>query len=411
MRRLLAALALLAAGSIAGPAAPARASSTFAIGGLGEPQLEETARIRAMGGAGAAEHGPREISYVNPASLADVDHFLLEGTVLPEYRRVSAPGLSTETVRGTTFPSARAIIALPLRLVLGASYVAGTDATFHAERAESTGALARLQVDGTGGMNFLRVTLARRITPSFRLGADYEVIAGSFRESWLRTFSAAGLAPARDSVVIRYPKKSRFRFGAQVVNRAWSAGAAFETSQSLPLDLTRSTVGAQVVRDDGRLRLPTGFALGLSAPVRGRIRAVAQYRRANWGPSSLTSDLVTFRAQQRFSLGLERRRGDDEGTSFKGRLPLRAGVYYLQWPDLLPVAGAADIHGGTAGVNEVGVTLGAGIVTKDKGGSLDLSLEAGSRGNESDLGLSERFLRLGISVLVSDETWKGSLRR
>jgi hypothetical protein len=157
--------------------------------------------------------------------------------------------------------------------------------------------------------------------------------------------------------------------------------------------------------------LPSGFAAGASAPLGARYRVVAQYRRANWSRSSLQSDLVDFRAQQRFSVGLERKRGTEEGMSFRGRLPLRIGGYILQWSDLLPRAGASDVSGGTAAVDERAVTLGAGLVTKDNGGGLDVSLELGSRGDRGDLGVSERFARLGISFLVSDETWKGTFHK
>ncbi|HXL15403.1 MAG TPA: hypothetical protein VN972_04895, partial [Methylomirabilota bacterium] len=100
---------------------PAGANSILSIGGLGEPQLEEAARLRALGGAGVAEHGPRDISLVNPASLSDVDRILLQVTLVPEYRRVSSPTVS-ENVNETTFPSARGIIALPGGIVLGGSY-------------------------------------------------------------------------------------------------------------------------------------------------------------------------------------------------------------------------------------------------------------------------------------------------
>jgi len=188
-------------------------------------------------------------------------------------------------------------------------------------------------------------------------------------------------------------------------------GAVFETSKRLPLDVTRATVGAADHFSGGQLTVPSGFAAGVSAPLGARYRAVAQYRRANWSRSSLQSDLVDFRAQQRFSLGLERKRSSEEGASFWGRLPLRVGGYILQWPDLLPRAGASDVSGGTAAVDERALTLGAGLVTKDNGGGLDVSLELGSRGNKSDLGVNERFVRLGISFLLSDETWKGSFHK
>ncbi len=387
----------------------ARANSILSIGGLGEPQLEEAARLRALGGAGAGEHGPRDISLVNPASLADVDRILLQVTVIPAFRRVSSPSV-TENVNETTFPSARGVIALPGGIVLGGSYVAGTDAEFTVVRKENQGAPSTLQVDGTGGINFLRVSLARRIVPALRIGMDWEVIAGSFRETWLRAFSDSGLVAARDTLEVKYPKKGRFRFGAQLVKDGWSLGAVFETSQSLPIEERRSTTGASDVFAGRRLVIPTGFAVGVSAPLRERLRAVAQYRRANWSRSSLQSDLVDFRPLQRYSFGIERTRGT-EGSSLRDRMPLRVGGYVLQWPDLLPRAGAVDLSGGSASVSERALTLGAGLVTKDQGGGLDVSLELGTRGNQSDLGVSEKFVRLGFSFLVSDDTWKGSFHR
>ena len=43
---------------------------------------------------------------------------------------------------------------------------------------------------------------------------------------------------------------------------------------------------------------------------------------------------------------------------------------------------------------------------QDRGGSIDFSLEAGSRGDKDALGLSEKFVRFAVSLQVSDDTWK-----
>jgi hypothetical protein len=389
--------------------APSRANSILSIGGLGEPQLEEAARLRALGGAGVAEHGPRDISLVNPASLADVDRILLQMTLVPALRHISS-ATATENANETTFPSARGIIALPGGIVLGGSYVAGTNSQFTVVRPENQGVPSTVQVDGSGGIDFLRVSLARRVVPALRIGMDWEVIAGSYRENWKRTFADSGIAVARDTIEVKYPKKGRFRFGAQLVKGAWALGGVYETSQGLPVEERRSTAGAVDVFSGRRLTIPTGFAVGLTAPLAERYRAVAQYRRANWSRSSLQSNLVDFRALQRFSFGIERARRSEEG-SFWRRIPIRVGAYALQWPDLLPRAGAVDLSGGSVAVNERALTLGAGLVTKDQGGGLDVSLELGTRGDKSDLGVTEKFARLGISFLVSDETWKGTFHR
>jgi hypothetical protein len=87
-------------------------------------------------------------------------------------------------------------------------------------------------------------------------------------------------------------------------------------------------------------------------------------------------------------------------------LPLRIGATYLNWPDLLPPVGALDITGGSAKIDEWSVSLGSGLRTKDGGGAIDFSLEGGQRGAKEELGASETFFRLGLSLRVSDETWR-----
>ena len=409
--RALRALALAFAGVLVLASPKADASSVYSEGGLGEPALEEQARIRALGGAGVAEHGPLELSLVNPASLADVEHLVIEGTILPTMRRIRAASSPNESARETTFPSVRGAIALPGKLTLGAAYVAGTDADFQIDRAESSGASSSLRIDGTGGLNYLRVSLARKLNSAVRVGLDYDVIAGSYREVWTRSFTDSGLVPARDTLDVRYPKRGRWRFGAQLARGGLTLGLAYETSQRLPLEITRHTIGASDRFSGKTLTLPAGVTAGFSAPLGQRLRTVAQYRRMSWNRSSLESDLVDFRAQERISAGLERKRGTEDGMGFWSRIPIRIGGYVLRWPELLPVAGASDISGGTAPVNEWALTLGTGLISKDKGGALDFSLEMGSRGNRDQLGVSEQFARLGISLTMIDDTWKGSFRK
>ena len=399
-------LLLLAAGS----AGRAGANSVFSVGGLGEPQLEEPARLRALGGAGAAERGPRAFSLVNPATMADVERLIFEGTVVPAFRRIDASHYPTETGAETTVPSLRLVVALPGRIVLGAGYLSATNAQFRIDRTDSTDVLSRLQIEGSGGMNFGRLSLARRISSMLAVGVDCDLISGSYREIWHRTFPDSILASSRDTLDVEYERNPRFRFGALFSRHQYSLGAVVETERALPLSTAQKTAGARRVESRGDLTLPPGYAIGASVPMGWRNRMVAQYRRAGWSRSSLESDLVDFRAQERLSIGFERGH-PPVGQNVRGmaKLPLRVGGYYLRWPDLMPAAGATDITAGSAAVDEWAVTLGTGLRSADHGGAVDFSIEAGSRGSLDKLGAREHFVRLGFSLQVSDETWKGSI--
>jgi hypothetical protein len=383
---------------------PALANSVFSSAGLGEPSLEENARLRALGGAGVAEHGVRDFSLVNPASIAECKQLILEATALSTRRSISTPQYGSETANEMSFPSVRLVVMLPGHFVLGGSYVIGTNGEFHVTRPESSGTASVLTIDGSGGIEFARATLARTFRRNFRLGVDVDVIGGSYREEWSRDFLNPSLATTRDTLEVGWDRLARWRFGAQYVRSRFALGAMYETGRSLPLTIKQKTPGSSVVDKSKTLEYPAGFAAGLQFPLGGRARVVSQYRRTEWAESSLESDLVDFRAEERYSFGIERTALPFGSTLDK--MPIRIGGTVIRWPDLLPVPGASDVSGGVAAVEEWTVSLGTGIATSDRGAMVDVSFEGGVRGDEERLGAKETVFRIGISLQVGDETWK-----
>lgn len=397
-------VALVALGLVLAAGPPrALARSVFAVGGLGEPTLEENARLRALGGAGVAEWGPTSFSLVSPASIADARFFSLEATMLATRRNISTESYGNESAYETAFPAVRIVVRLPQNFIVGGSYVEGTNAAFEIDRAESSGVPSLLHIEGSGGLNYARATLARRFMGKIRLGVDYEVVGGSFREEWARRFQSLTLVQNRDTLATSWDRLGRWRFGLQY-GRGWlTLGGVYETARRLPLTYTQSTAGSSVTTK-GSIGIPEGFAAGFNLKLGERRRVVGQYRRQNWNNESLESDLVDFRAEERYSIGFEKEALGFGSTLSK--LPFRIGASYLCWPDLLPRAGAVDVTGGVAHLDEWAVSLGTGIRTPDKAGTVDLSLEGGRRGDLTELGASETFFRAAITVKISDETWR-----
>ncbi len=380
------------------------ANSVFSSAGLGEPSLEENARLRALGGAGAAEHGASSFSLVNPASIAEAQHLVLEASILQTRRQVTTLHYGDETGNESSFPSVRLVIRFPNGLVLGGSYLLGTNGEFQVTRPESAGTASVLRVDGRGGINLLRATLARRLGRNFRVGVDYEVIGGSYHEEWQRSFVDPNLAATRDTLDVSWDRLGRWRLGLQWV-RSWIAlGAAYESGRRLPVTERQRTSGAETLSANS-LVIPEGVVVGFELKPRSRTRFVGQYRRQQYGVGTIESDLVTFRPLERYSLGWERLPAN-QGRPSLNRVPIRLGVSLLRWPDLLPVAGASDISGGTAAIEEWAGSIGTGLRTKDGGGAIDISLEGGERGDRERLGAKETFVRLGLTLRVSDETWR-----
>jgi hypothetical protein len=398
------AAAFAAVALLAMTASIASANSVFSSAGLGEPSLEENARLRALGGAGAAEHGASSFSLVNPASIAEAQHLVLEASILQTRRQVTTLHYGDETGNESSFPSIRLVIRFPNGLVLGGAYLIGTNGEFQVTRPESAGTASVLHVDGRGGIDLLRATLARRLGRNFRVGVDYEVIGGSYHEEWQRSFVDPNLAATRDTLDVSWDRLGRWRLGLQWV-RSWIAlGGAYESGRRLPVTERQRTSGAETISENS-LGIPEGVVVGFELKPRSRTRFVGQYRRQQYGAGTIQSDLVTFRPLERYSLGWERLPAN-EGRPGLNRVPLRLGVSLLRWPDLLPVAGASDISGGTAAIEEWAGSIGTGLRTKDGGGAIDISLEGGERGDRERLGAKETFVRLGLTLRVSDETWR-----
>jgi hypothetical protein len=406
LRRWAAGAAFVAAVAILASAPAAIASTVYAPGGLGEPSLEEGARIRALGGAGVAEFGQTEFSLVNPASIAELRHLILSGTSASTYRKVTPSAGPSEGTTETTVPSLRAAIRMPLGIVVGGAYVVGTEARFHADRAESAGTASRLRVDGTGGLQFIRLTLAKALTKGVRIGVDHELVAGTYREEWERTFGDTLLSLSRDTVEVRYQRLGRWRLGGQATFGGWTFGGVYETARRLPLNVVEHAAGTSTTTGGRSLTIPDGWTLGASGSPMPKWHVAAQVRRENWKRSSLPSDLVDFRAMTRYSFGVERLGNSDDSAPWQRKLPIRLGVSYLEWPDLLPLAGQTTIAGGTAGVNEITFSVGTGLLTQDKGGAVDFAIEAGKRGDRDKLGADEKYVRAVVSLQIGDDSWK-----
>ena len=104
--------------------------------------------------------------------------------------------------------------------MIGAAYIAGTNARFGIDRPESSGASSTLRIEGTGGIDFIRATIARPVNRYLNVGVDYEIIVGSYQEQWSRDFADTSLATTRDTLETTWEKQGRWRAGAQPITAA-----------------------------------------------------------------------------------------------------------------------------------------------------------------------------------------------
>jgi hypothetical protein len=189
MRKILLVATALLATSIP---SVSKAQGALSLQGLGFPPGQLSARAEGTGG-GVADFDA--LSLTTPASLAGVGASALFLQYSPEFRRVTTPTGSANTITAR-FPLVEGV------LPVGQSWTVGFSSSTFLDRSSET-SLARTQVVGDppgdtvtlveqnkvlGAINDFRLALAWSNSPAFRIGVGGHVFAGSNRITFSQVF-------------------------------------------------------------------------------------------------------------------------------------------------------------------------------------------------------------------------------
>lgn len=239
-----------------------------------------------------------------------------------------------------------------------------------------------------GGISSIDLSVARRLGP-LGVGVSAQRLTGSLRQTFFRAFGLPlGTAPVLAGIAD----------GQEVAYRAWrfKAGASIAVSDRFVVSGSfglGGTLHATVLDGDGsdaEFDLPTTLEIGGSARLSDRLLVTAAGGWGGWsvvtprdgGPgSAFTSHDVNWMGG-----GIEYR-----GLSLLGGgLPIRFGARRADLPFSL----------GAEGLDESAITGGFGWEFQDGLAVLDLSFEAGRRGDLASQGLEESFQRMTLSFTL-----------
>jgi hypothetical protein len=390
---------LTAVVALAALAGTASAESVFSVNGLGETVLLVDSRGMAMGGAGLALTSPWHMSLMNPALLARVQRFSFGAALMPEVRAIAlsestGTGLSerNKTASFAYFPFFRLTHRLPGDISAAAAMGMQQRVSYQTEVRSDEGGFQVVDVrSGEGGIGFISLSAARKVTERLLLGAELRVLLGTIEDE--RDVSIVGetAIESHDVVKTAFGGEPVGRLGAHLtLGRGFAVGATYQFSRVMDVTTTTFSREVEVMRSVDDVKYPAMGGLGLVFEPDDRTTLTAEWYRSAWGQ---TGRLVGYEGEMvdadRFSFGFERRKGEGDYL-----VPLRAG--YL-WREL-----SYRASGASSAPTEFAFTLGFGLPFRGDNGSFDVSVQIGSRGDLEVDRARERFLRFTLSVVGTE---------
>jgi len=366
------------------------AQSLFNAAGLGVPIEALDGRARALGNLGIGMPGATFMP-TDPAAVARLTYSTATMAGQPSWIDYESEGGSSGSFQGSRFP----LLGIAYPLFSGTMSVqvgSFLDQHFQAESAGSVDLVTGLvetsdSFDQDGSVSNINLGFARMMGEDIAVGITVGRYAGSVLRTFTRTFDGGdveGLDEYVEEGQWDYRGLSLTAGVSADVGSSLRVAASVQVPSNLEAEATEGTGG-----EDGTFRLPTQFRVGASATPADGLMVTGSLSLADW---SSTEDDITGATQagntNGYGVGVELSRARLFGKS----LPVRFGYRRSGLPFSFDDATATErsFSGGIGlSLNSAGELVLAGA---------DLAIE---RGRRTGAGITEKFWRATISVVVS----------
>jgi hypothetical protein len=363
------------------------ANTIFSFHGLGNSTRRIDARARAMGGAGRSLVDGFNFSTNNPALLAGFRKSSMSAQFISQRRDISGLG----SINDGDLGGFHIVVPFHNGTVFGVGLDPLTDMDFAAIDTVGSGALGyQMALDASGGIQAVSFGLAHHFGQKFYAGVRVDLIAlGTFNEQWAKTFFGQNIFFSSDNVTRTHRGWIPAVGMVYTPSAKWSLGGNVQIGREIRQRTILTTRFVAVNADSDietkkQVKLPTLVGGGVSYLAGYRWLAALDVERGLWSKTEAgrfnTWDL---------SAGVLVRTGNPDLLTRSRRWELNAGLHYrsLYFPT---VSGKQ--------IGEVGASLGLAIPFKNQSGRFRYVLEVGSRGNQKDHGVSEKYIQQSFSV-------------
>lgn len=368
--------------------------SVFNLSAFGLPASGEGMRARGMGGVTVGL--PEDLfSLENPALLARAGRAGFYLSLLGQDSTVENPELSHSS-DDVVFPMGQAVFPAWYNTVFSIGYyqlidfdaAVGSTVTFE-------GDTLPVSLDSEGGVFVLAPGLSYAIDERTGVGASFDIYLGSreiFRSvqrpdlAGVLTTTSDSLSRDFDGLGVTLGIERQFGQGTHI-------GLGYRLRPTVSSEITTELREVEV-ESETEFSLPNAFSLGASTRLGNQVRVAGVFRRSGWEdfeidgvPQSDVADFVEYGG------GLEYT-PEQRKLLIGPRAPIRFGVRWRQLPIIV----------NDQNVNEWVLSLGHSRGFGDRS-RVDVLFEYGRRGSLDDIGLTERFVRLGFGISAFEQ-WR-----
>lgn len=365
---------------------PAAADSIFASPSLGLPVVGVDGRSWGTAGVSVALPG-ENFSSTNPALFANFTRSGFTGMIVPEYRRAEDTA-GRANLRSYSVPGLSIVLPLRKRFVASGYFAQEFDMNWRVDRQrEFSGETLQEYLQSEGSLYAFALGVARPLTRRLMAGAAVEFHRGEAVRTWF--LSTTGLYGSRDIVTNTYSGES-IRFGLFYRAYPWlDLGISLRPGFSLSREEKLEAGTGYTEETSSRIDIPYTFAAGCAFAAGRRLVFGVDLETTPYGDAEFSEPAgFGMRDYTRLSAGFEFTPSRDPLAPFWKKWPLRAGLMWRRLPSVVE---------GT-GISEISSTLGVGIGLGGSVGRMDIFSQFTWRGSLDEVGVSERVVRLGVSV-------------
>lgn len=379
----------------------ARASSLFALQGVGVPIQSQNTRSISLGGVDGPLADSLYLSVTNPAGWYNTGRTRFTMNSRLTFTAAKSNSGATASSDDFGFPSFGFALPIYRGLGIGVNFRTKTDYEFYTKRTtnytpvpEDTSSYKITEVlQGTGGLSTASSNFGIKVNRALSVGLALDYVFGKLDRE-LTTLSDDLTLSTGGYTQHRVVSGLAVRFGALAHRGDLTLSGSFGLPAKLKVDQAIQVVGGDSLTiPSATLELP--FSIGVGGAYKsGRYLAVGEGRFDLWGSTSQDIGTAAYTNAWQIGVGLERQRLVAPLLPWYEKVTYRVGVH----------AKRLNVEANNNPIDGFGIAAGVGMPMKTHMGMLDLGVTLDWLGNPAKNGVRERTfgVRLGI---ISTEGW------
>ncbi|MFI1773230.1 hypothetical protein [Thalassobellus citreus] len=318
----------------------ALSSSPYSLYGLGLNNETTTGKLNGLGGLGFALPSSSFINNSNPASLGSIkpNSFFYDFGFKAQTNTLSEGGSSNNNIIAN-FSNIAIAFPITKKSGFGVTLIPFTNVGYSISNITSNiegsdNGIFFTNIDGSGGINSLKLNYGYAITNKLRLGITGSVLFGQIKQTETDNLpynqfiidDVTNYSGFQTGAGIQYDALKNLSFGA-IVNLPTNLGG----SKSSTITLLNSTSVSDLTENSessiNDFKLPLELAFGIKTNLKKNLAFNLDYKKSYWDDTNQTDQIGTYVNQDYIGMGLQYN-GNKRTSKFFNSLEYRAGFNY-----------------------------------------------------------------------------------